>query len=106
MGQWQTEIEHQPTITNAQIWDLDSEKYCLREPILIVLEASPDEVIARFPEIEAFGVGPTEPEAILALKHDIVPLYEDLTSSKPEELGRLPRMWLRVLKRLIIERNE
>ncbi len=106
VGQLQMEMERQPTVTNAQIWDLDSEKYRLREPILIVLEESPDEVIARFPEVEAVGVDSTEPEAILALKRDIVALYKDLTSSKSEELGRLPRMWLRILKRLIVEWNE
>ena len=71
----------------------------------IVIEEYPDETVARWPEVEAFGSGATEAEAIAILKQDIVSLFEDLVAFSDDELGKLPRGWKRILLR-IIETNE
>jgi hypothetical protein len=89
----------------TQIRDLGDPQLVLVQPIQIVIEeyASDDSVIARYPEVEVFGEGETEPEAILRLKEDIVRLYRDLINSSPDELGTLPQSWLRVLRQIISE---
>lgn len=89
----------------AQIRDLGDPGYLLAEALMIVIEeyASEGSVIARFPEVEAFGEGETESEAILRLKEDILRLYIDLDRSSPDELGPMPESWLRVLRRVIIK---
>jgi hypothetical protein len=94
-----------PLKWTTEIRDLGIEQLRLNQPILITIEeyTAEDSVIARYPEVEAFGEGQTEPEAILQLKADIVRLYYDLTGSSPETLGVLPQSWLRVLRQVISE---
>lgn len=108
----QKQIEHlihiltnRPSIRNVVLRDLNSKKYLLEENIEILIEEYPDEIIAHWPEIEVFGHGITQPEAILGLKNEIIDLYEDLSSTKKKEMGKLPEMWLRILKK-IIKKNE
>ena len=86
----------------TQIRDLGEEAYILQEPIQIVVEEYRDEsVVARFPEVEAFGEGHSEPEALANLKLAILDLYDELAEAKAPTLGREPRAWWRVLGRLI-----
>jgi hypothetical protein len=98
-------LRDMPLIKNTILRDLNSEKYSLKENIEIIIEEYQDEIIALWPEIEAFGHGITQPEAILNLKNEIIDLYEDLSNTKEKELGRLPKMWLRILKK-VIKKNE
>ena len=99
------ELQTRPIIRNTDLWELNSEKYRLIHPINIVIEEYSDEIVARWPEVEAFGSGATEAEAIAILKQDIVSLFEDLVSFSDDELGKLPQGWKRILLR-IIEANE
>jgi len=80
------ELQNRPIIRNTNLWELNSEKYRLTHPINIVIEEYPDETVARWPEVEAFGSGTTEAEAIAILKQDIVSLFEDLVTSLDDEL--------------------
>ena len=103
-GLLHAEVKDRPVKYNAQIRDLDDDHYKLTEPVLALIENYPgDTVIASFPEIEAFGEGSTESEAVLNLKHAILDLYDELSADPPESLGELPKAWLRVLQRLIRE---
>ena len=99
------ELQTRPIIRNTNIWELNSERYRLKHPINIVIEEYPDETVARWPEVEAFGSGATEAEAIAILKQDIVSLFEYLVAFSDDELGKLPQGWKRILLR-IIETNE
>ena len=93
-------LMERPIKWTAQIRDLGEEGYTLREPVQIVIEEYRDEsVIARFPEVEAFGQGYSESEAIANLKIAILDLYDELVEL--ENLGKEPQMWRRVLNRLI-----
>jgi len=94
-----------PVIRNATLRDLNSSKYSLKENIEISIEEYPDETIAQWDEVEVFGHGVKQPEAVLDLKNEIIDLYEDLSSTKKKELGKLPEMWLRILKK-IIKKND
>jgi hypothetical protein len=96
------EVKERPDKWTTQIRDLGDENYRLNEPLLILIEEySDDYVIARFPEIEVFGEGNTDLEAIMNLKNSILDLYDELTETDLSILGELPKMWLRVLERVI-----
>jgi len=98
-------LTNRPIIKNAVLRDLNSRKYSLKENIEFLIEECPDETIAQWPEVEIFGHGVTQPEAILDLKNEVIDLYEELLTSKQKELGKLPKMWLRILNQ-VIKKNE
>lgn len=82
---------------------MGNENYALVEPLIVSIEeyAGEDTVIASFPEIEVFGEGVTEAEALMNLKLAILDLYEELTHTPQDELGDLPKTWLSVLHKTI-----
>jgi len=91
-----------PVKWTTQIRDLGDEAYVLLEPVQIVIEEYPDDsVVARFPEVEAFGEGETEPVAIMNLKIAILDLYDEMMEAPADELGKAPKMWRRILDRII-----
>lgn len=101
----QASIDSHPIKWTTDIRDLNELGLRMLQPISIVIEEYPteDSVIARFPEVEAFGEASTEPQAILELKADIVRLYRDLSNTPLDELGPLPETWLHILKQIISE---
>lgn len=102
-GQLKTEVQDRPIKYNLQIRDLGDDDYKLAEPLLVTIEEYHDDdtVIASFPEVEAFGEGATETEALLQLKWAILDLYEELKELSSKELGGLPKSWLTVLQKVI-----
>lgn len=95
-------LQEKPTFYTTYIYDLGDKKYKLKNPINIVIEVYEDVFIAKFPELEIFGSGNTETASILELKEEIITLYVELVNSSEKELGRLPKMWRRILKQLIL----
>lgn len=94
-------MEERPVIRYGTLSDLGERHASLNFPLPIVIEEYPDEVIARWPEIEATGSGSSEPEAIWRLKQEILDLMQELSSSSPDELGPEPAQSLRILTRYI-----
>ena len=95
--------EIRPVKYNVQIRDLGDEDYFLKEPLLITIQEFPgeDDIIASFPELELFGDGVTETEAIANLKFEILDMYDELIGENPSGLGEKPQAWLRILKSVI-----
>jgi len=102
-GQLRIDVQERPVKYNTQIRDLGDESYSLLEPLIVTIEeyTNEDTVIASFPEIEVFGEGVTEAEALMNLKLAILDLYEELIDASPDELGDLPKVWLVVLRKTI-----
>lgn len=100
------EIADRPVIKTMVLHDFSSEVYALRQPLAIVVEQYASETVASFPNIEAFGAGSSEPEAIALLEQEIIDLYEQLQLIDQRELGPIPRGWLRVLNKLLEKRGE
>lgn len=96
-------LQDRPVTSSTSIVDLNSEEYSVRHPIPIVIEDWHEEVVATLVETEAFGAGATPSEALSELKRRIIALYEDLSSSDPEEFGKLPAAWWRVLQHYVIK---
>ncbi len=102
-GQLRMDVQERPVKYNTQIRDLGDESFSLVEPLIVSVEeyTNEDTVIASFPEIEVFGEGVTESEALTNLKLAILDLYEELIDTSPDELGDLPKSWLSVLQKII-----
>ncbi|MBI5190261.1 MAG: hypothetical protein HZA22_06270 [Nitrospirae bacterium] len=97
-------IGSKPMVEYTQLYDLGSDRFALRAPLNITLEFYEDEVIAKLPEVEVWGAGNTESLAILDFKGQLVSMYEDLVEFEADgTLGKLPRMWLKALKKIIVE---
>ena len=102
-GFFQHQISQRPINWSTQIYDLGEDGYSLNVPILITIEEYADEevIIARFPEVELLGQGVTEADALSNLKLEILDLFDELSELDPEEMGDVPKSWLRVLKSII-----
>jgi len=101
-------VESRPIVTQTWLRDLGSDTYRLRSPVLVTVEEYTDEVVARWPEVEAFGAGDTETQALAALREDIVSLFEDmehLLRAEPDRLGKPLRSVFRVLADVVEKVN-
>ena len=97
--------DEQPTTRVVALHELGRGDMKLRRPINVVVEEYEGEVVARFPEVEAFGSGDSEFEAIENLKGDIASLLLDVSQTSSKQLGRAPKRWLEILSSLI-ERSD
>lgn len=95
------ELSERPIVRYATLSDLGTPHFSLMATLPIVIEEYIDEVVARWPEIEATGSGSSEPEAIQRLREEVVELMNELSSSAPEELGPEPTQALHILRRLV-----
>jgi len=71
-----------PAQWELAIRDLHDSRLCLREPITISLENDGYQFIAYAPDLDIYGWGDTEYEAIEDLRQSIVELYFDLKGEK------------------------
>jgi hypothetical protein len=95
-----------PVVFSTMIVDLNAPQYSVQHPIPVVMEEYREEAVATFPEVEAHGWGTTPAEAINDLKEQVVLLYEELTTADPQELGKLPTAWSRVLRHYVAKGEE
>jgi len=92
-------------IYTAQLFDLGAHPYILLSPVLVVIETYPDEVVARLPFSDLYAAGKTDSQALMRLKDEIVDTYERLEEIGPDQLGPLPREWLRTFRVLVSRSN-
>ena len=94
------ELREKPITKQTELFEIDETLEVIR-PIPVVIEEYGDEVIAIFPEIEAFGAGFCEAEAIINLKNEIRKIFFELEGVSDNELGKLPLSWKRVLLKVV-----
>jgi len=94
-----------PRITTGQINMFSSEPYELRSPISARIEVYDEEVLAIMPELEIYGEGASEIEALDDLETEIIELYEYLKSVSQKQLGKSPKKWKKILDSLIIQKS-
>lgn len=87
-----------PLVSSVTLNDLNNDSIELIKPISIILEETDEECLARWPEVNGFGIGPTISEAISNLKKNICELYFDITSRDKATLGELALETLRTLE--------
>lgn len=66
-------------------------------PYPVTIEHEDGEHVARLVDLNLYGNGDTEYEAVAMLKREIVSLYHDLAKTPPKKLGKHPREWMRFL---------
>lgn len=93
-------LRERPVVKQTELFEIDEALEIIR-PIPVVIEEYSDEVIASFPEIEAFGAGLCEAEAITDLKSEIRRIFFELEGISAGELGKLPLSWKRVLSKVV-----
>ena len=91
------EQANRPHVASILLNDLSSEEYELVRPLSIVLEETEDECLARWPEVNAFGLAATSQEAIRRLKENVVELYEDVFARPVDTLGEIAVETRRIL---------
>jgi len=94
------ELRGRPITKQTELFEIDETLELIR-PIPVVIEEYDDEVIAKFPEIEAVGAGSCESEAIINLKKEIRKIFFELEGVSDNKLGRLPLGWKRVLLKVV-----
>lgn len=92
---------HGRNVWSSSICELGDACLRMRHPIVIMLEDHGDEIIASWPEVEAWGCGNTESEAINILKDQIRTLFRELHGESPDSLGDLPLRWQRAMNSVI-----
>jgi hypothetical protein len=99
------EFRARPNVSSSLLNDLNDNKYIVKKPIPIIIEETEEECLARWPEINAFGVGSTISEAILNLKENIIDIYNDFLMRKKSTLGILALNVLEIMK-IYIRKNK
>ena len=95
--------EEIPRVVNVSINSLPSEKYEVIEPISVILKIYIDETLALLPELELYGEGQNEIEALKDLKLELIELMEDFEEIPEEKLGKNPKSWKKTLNKLIMQ---
>ncbi len=88
-------------VRSIPIHDLGSEALELVGPLQVEVECYDEEIISKIPELGVWASAPTEGEAIMAIKNRVIDLFEELSGLDDAVLGKLPRMWKRILSKRI-----
>ena len=98
-------IENKSTLCSYRINNLSSDIYSLKHPIDIIFKTSDNEILAIMPDLEIYGEGANEIEALSDIKAEIIDLFEYLNSVAPSHLGKLPKRWKKIVNSLIEKDN-
>jgi hypothetical protein len=99
-----SELRSRPQTSSILLINLSNSRLTVHHPISVILEESDDGCLARWPEVNAYGLGPTLPEAIVDLKQNIVNLFVDLSARDEGSLGELAIDTLNTLMAYIWEK--
>ena len=97
------DLKQHKSVFLSKITSIPSEKYELRKPIDAIIKIYEEEVIALIPELELFGEGSNEFEALNDLKFELIDLLEDLDFYPDEKLGSTPKAWNKTLRSMVKE---
>ena len=98
-----TELSGRPLVSTILLSNLSDVRVTVVNPISVIVEEYDEECLARWPEVNAYGIGSTLSEAIHYLKDNIVELYYDLANRDEEILGDIADETLRTLRSYIRE---
>ena len=98
LNEYNTEATH---IVSHYIYNIPDDSWELKRPLQIILKIYNEEVLALLPELEIYGDGKTESEAINNLKLEFIDLLYDLNELNNNELGVAPKMWKKTLLQMV-----
>lgn len=91
------ELVNRPLVSSILLNNLSNNELTIISPISVIIEETNEECLARWLEVNAFGIGTTLSEAIHNLKDNISDLYLDLTRRDQESLGEIALETLGIL---------
>jgi hypothetical protein len=93
-------------IFKTEIRDLGVQDFVIKgKKIDVILKICDDDYIAIIPDLELYGDGDNEIEALNNLKLELVDLYEMLNSIPNKKLGKKPTQWKNTINNLIKKVN-
>jgi hypothetical protein len=99
------EAEKARRVWSVSLVDLGRRDLKLAHPLVIQIEDYGAEFVASWPEVEAWGSGDTEADAVNCLKDAIVSLQEELDAVDDESLGKLPLRWKLALEAVLTQKG-
>lgn len=88
---------------SSYLYDLNSEKYSLKETVDVIVNEEDDCFRAENDGLGVWSTGSSVKEALSNLKKEIIALYEELEEVGENGLGPKPLMWWGLLKNLIVK---
>jgi len=92
------------TTKNISLSNIGVTGYRLTEPLQVTIIAEDSVFVAVSYDLNTFGYGDTEAEAIQDLRESIVEYYEDLKGDR-ENLGKVPQCDFEYLDRILKAKN-
>ena len=87
----------EPSIPRALYLTEISESLSFKTAYPVTVAYEDGEHVARLIDLNLYGSGDTEYEAVAMLKREIASLYEELAITPDKELGKHPKEWKRFL---------
>lgn len=97
-------LADQKTVFSVQIYDLNSSKHRLKNPLSVIITKEDDMYYAASVDLDIFGEGENEMGALSSLKEVVVIYYESLIMSE-KELSPLLKSKLKLLKKIILNES-
>lgn len=94
-------VKKELIVSQTKIYSLPSDQYELKIPVDVILEIYADEVLALIPDLELYGEGSNEMEALNDLKLELLDLIDNLYGLPDNELGSSPKAWKKTLNQLV-----
>lgn len=92
-------------VKQIKITDLNSSEYRLSKPLDVIIEHDgKGSVLVLNKELEVYGDGGTDLEAINDFKVELIEFYKDLKDVPEYKLGKYPKLWQELLNTLIINK--
>ncbi|MBN1348613.1 hypothetical protein JXJ21_04325 [candidate division KSB1 bacterium] len=76
-----------------QVKTLNHPNFELRQPLVITVQEDRQNIIANYNELDSFGCGCTESEAVVDLLNEIIETYVDLESEEKALQPTAKRLW-------------
>lgn len=93
-------------VRSIPINDLNDAAVEVTGSLQVEVEVYDIETIAKIPELNLWASADSESEAILEIKRSLLELWEELEREPDTKLGRLPKMWKRILAKKLKRRVE
>ncbi|NQU63240.1 MAG: hypothetical protein HQ517_03000 [SAR324 cluster bacterium] len=94
-------MDFKNVVSDGKIESLPSDCYEVISSIDVKFQYTDDEVLALQTDLELYGEGKNQFEAINELKLEILDLAEDLFDTPDAELGKHPKAWKKAIIRML-----
>lgn len=99
-GFHRTYLKNQPDSKTILIKNLPNKKYQLKKHLSISINQDKNTHIASYDDLESFGLGENEHEAVNDLLYELIEIYKDIENNS-QPLGKSSKLWWHHLNTII-----